>query len=83
MSWLRSMFQGMRLRTATPEFEVDGTINVNVTGFDEERGVGIARVGDTILTIDGATAEDVDRQYSVRVTEFDTDDHTGHAELIR
>lgn len=81
MSWFQSLLGALRFRTATPEFQPGTTIRVNVTGFDQEKNLGIARIGDTVLTIEGVSPEDVDQERLIEVTDFQTDDFTGHAVL--
>lgn len=71
---------GWSFRSATPSFEPGQEITVVLTGVRGDDVV--ARVGDSFLTVDGASPEDVDRRAKIKVTEFDDDDHDGRAELL-
>jgi hypothetical protein len=76
-----SLFKTWRFRSAHPTFEVGETLNVYLTGFDPASGKGEARIGDTILEVDGASAEQVDTLVVIRVASFDTGSHRGTAAL--
>lgn len=71
---------GFNFRTKTPSFEAGQTIEVMVTGEDEEGHV--ARIGDTILRVEGAPDGAVDTRIHARVTDFDESAHRGTAEYI-
>jgi len=75
---MEKFFAGFTFRTKTPSFESGDTIEVMVTGEDEEGHV--ARVGDTILRVEGAPDGAADTRILARVTEFDEKAHRGTAE---
>jgi hypothetical protein len=77
MSWLESL----GFRTATPRFQDGETVNLVVTDYDEEGDEGIARVGDTVLRIEGVGPGDVNEQRTIKVTQFDEGTHTGRGQL--
>lgn len=72
---------GFGFRTKTPSFEVDTEIECMVTGETDEGY--LARIGDTILTVDDAPPNAVDTIVRVRVTAFDEDSHRGTAEYLK
>ncbi|MFB6124564.1 MAG: hypothetical protein ABEJ59_01230 [Halanaeroarchaeum sp.] len=73
-------FAGFTFRTKTPAFEAGQQIEVMVTGRAE--GEAVARVGDTILAVDGAPEDAVDTRIAARVTEFDEKTHRGRVEYL-
>lgn len=73
-------FAGFTFRTKTPAFETDQEIEVMVTGRSE--GETVARVGDTILVVDGAPEDAVDTRIAARVTAFDEKTHRGRIEYL-
>ncbi|WP_338729289.1 hypothetical protein [Haladaptatus sp. DJG-WS-42] len=75
MSFLSDLF-----RTSTPSFDPGDEFSVFITGFNHSGAV--ARVGDTMLYVDGATQAHVDQKVTVRVTAFDESTHEGEAELL-
>lgn len=76
-----SLFKTWRFRSATPTFEAGETLTVYLTGFDEVSGKGEARVGDTILEVAGAAAENIDSLINIRVESFDAGSHRGTASV--
>jgi hypothetical protein len=77
MSWLESL----EFRTAMPRFQDGETVNLIVTDYHEEEGEGIARVGDTVLRIEGVGPSDVNEQRTIKITQFDEGTHTGRGQL--
>ena len=77
---IEKYLEGWSFRSATPTFEPGEEITVVLTGVRGDDVV--ARVGDSLLAVDGATPEDVDRRAKITVTEFDDNDHDGRAELL-
>ena len=80
MSRLSAFLEGWSFRTNRPAFHPGEEITAFVTGYEE--GVGIVRIGDTILRLNGATADVVDTKIRLRVDEFDENDHVGTATLL-
>lgn len=76
---LRSWFSGVGFRSATPKFNPGDTVEVILTGYDRERDLVLARIGDTLLTVDGVGPGDVGDQHPVRITSFDEEQFTGEA----
>lgn len=72
--------EGFSFRTKTPSFEPGQEIEVMVTGRTDEGF--IARVGDTILHVEGAPEGSIDTRIRARVTDFDDEAHTGTIEFI-
>jgi len=65
-------------RAARPTFEVGEAIEAHVdTGSD---GVPRARVGDSVLVVDGAADVERGAIVALRVTAFDPESGEGHAE---
>ena len=75
-----AFFAGFGFRTKTPSFEPDRERELMVTGRTDEGFV--ARVGDTILVIEGAPEDAVDTRIRARVTAFDEENHRGTAEYL-
>ncbi|UWG47369.1 Uncharacterized protein HSRCO_1081 [Halanaeroarchaeum sp. HSR-CO] len=73
-------FAGFSFRTKTPSFDVGDELELFVTGQSDEGFV--ARVGDTILHVEGAPSGSVDTRIRARVTDFDTESHQGTVEFI-
>ena len=82
MSLLEKYLYGWRRRSSRPSFDPDETHRVIITGFDDATATARARVGDSVLRVDGTTREHVDTVARVRVTEFDDGAAQGRAELL-
>ncbi|WP_160134347.1 DUF7513 family protein [Halococcus salsus] len=80
MSRFDAFTAGWSFRTTTPSFEAGEEITAFVTGYED--GAGVARIGDTILTLTDAAPELVDTQVDLRIEEFDDSDHTGRATVL-
>jgi hypothetical protein len=80
MSLLEKYLAGWSFRTNKPEFETGEEIDVYLT--DQRNGTATARVGDTVLRVDGAPPGKVDDRVRLRVEEFDANDHTGRATFV-
>lgn len=80
MSRLDAFTAGWSFRTTTPSFEPGEEITAFVTGYED--GAGVARIGDTILTLSDAHPDLVDSQVSLRIEEFDDSNHTGRATVL-
>lgn len=78
-----SLFENWRFRTSQPAFTPGEELRAYLTGLDPDTGEGIVRVGDTVLTIDGASAAQVDEWVELRVESFDVASATGRAALKR
>jgi hypothetical protein len=76
---IKGLFANWRFRTAQPSFEAGQELEVYLTGFDPSSGKGQARVGDTILEVDGVRAEQVDTLVYLTVESFDEQAHRGSA----
>lgn len=53
-----------------------------LTGYDENERAAVARVGDSKIHVDDTDRDNVDTIAQVRVTQFDSDDNAGRAELL-
>jgi hypothetical protein len=80
MSRRRKFFAGVGFRTNKPDFEEGEEVTAFVTGYDG--GTPIARVGDTVLRVEGAPADAVDARARLRVESFDDNDHVGTATYL-
>ncbi|PSP55973.1 hypothetical protein BRC82_03130 [Halobacteriales archaeon QS_1_67_19] len=80
MSLKEKYFAGWWFRTNKPSFEPGEEITAFVTGVDGDRPV--ARIGDTILRVEGAPKGPVDTQVRLRVESFDDNDHAGTATYL-
>lgn len=77
----KGLFANWRFRTTHPTFEPGQRIEVYLTAFDEATGKGEARVGDTILEVEGARADQVDTLVELKVDTFDGQAHRGAARV--
>lgn len=80
MSLLAKYLKGWKFRTGRPTLDPDSTVDVFMSEYDGQRG--IARIGDTKLYIQGATAEHKGKKLRVRVDEFDERQSVGRGEFI-
>lgn len=65
------LFRHWRFRTTKPGFAPGEEIRAYLTGFDPATGQGTVRIGDTVLTITGASATQLDQLIELRVESFD------------
>lgn len=82
MTLLEKYFKGWRFRSSTPSFDPGDEVSVFVNRYDEPEGVGVARIGDTSLYVEGTGPEHVERRVRVRVTEFDAANASGRGEFV-
>ncbi|MFU8821168.1 MAG: hypothetical protein ACNA8G_06380 [Gammaproteobacteria bacterium] len=78
-----SLFENWRFRTTQPAFTPGEEIRAYLTGFDPDTGEGTVRIGDTVLTVAGASAAQLDQLVELRVESFDAASATGRAVLAR
>jgi hypothetical protein len=76
-----SLFENWRFRSSTPAFAPGENIRAYLTGFDPATGEGMVRIGDTVLTVTGASAAQLDQLVDLRVESFDAQHATGRATL--
>ena len=82
MSGWRSFITGWSFRTPTPDFAVGQRIDAYITDYDRSAHVGLARIGDTVLTVRGVGPGRIEQLMSLRITAFDASQHTGEAEPV-
>lgn len=75
----KGLFANWRFRSNAPSFEPGDKLEVYLTGFDGLRGE--ARVGDTILEVEGASAGQLDQLVEITVESFDKSAHRGQARI--
>lgn len=79
-------FEGWAFRTRTPDFEIGDEFSSFVTGYDENMGVPLVRVGDSFLQLEGSEEDEgrelIDTRVRLRVEEYDPDTHTGKAIML-
>jgi hypothetical protein len=78
---ISKLFANWRFRTDTPTFRPGEPIRAYLTGFDPASGEGTARIGDTVLTVAGVSAAQLDQLVELRVESFDAEHATGRATL--
>jgi hypothetical protein len=76
-----SLFENWRFRSSTPAFAPGENIRAYLTGFDPATGEGMVRIVDTVLTVTGASAAQLDQLVDLRVESFDAQQATGRATL--
>ncbi|WP_266075435.1 DUF7513 family protein [Haladaptatus caseinilyticus] len=80
MSLFDKYTAGWTFRTNKPEFDTGEKIEVYLT--DYKNGTALARVGDTLLHVEGAPQDALDTRVRLRVEEFDESDHEGRATFL-
>ena len=75
------LFRNWRFRSARPVLVPGEDIHAYLTAFDAESGRGEVRIGDTRLTVTGASAEQLDQLVYLRVESFDPATATGCASI--
>jgi len=80
---IAGLFRNWRFRTSAPGFAPGEEICAYLTGFNPDTGEGTVRIGDTVLTVEGASAAQVDQRVELRVENFDVASATGRAALRR
>lgn len=78
---ISGLFRNWRFRTSTPAFAEGEEIRAYLTGFDPATGEGKVRIGDTLLTVSGAAAAQLDQLVTLRIETFDAPHATGRATL--
>jgi hypothetical protein len=76
---ISALFRNWRFRNAKPCFDPGEDIRAYLTGFDPATGEGTARIGDTVLTVTGAAAVQLDQLVDLRVESFDAAHAVGRA----
>jgi hypothetical protein len=76
-----SLFESWTFRSARPTFEAGEELSVYLTAFDRASGKGEARIGDSILEVSGARADQIDELVVVKVESFDEQTHRGVARV--
>jgi hypothetical protein len=76
---ISTLFRNWRFRAAKPGFVPGEDIRAYLTGFDPATGEGTARIGDTVLTVAGAAAAQLDQLVDLRVESFDAARAVGRA----
>ena len=74
-----SLFKTWTFRSGRPEFHPGDRITVYLTAFDAESGRAEARIGDSVLDVSGARADQVDTLVELRVESFSADSSRGSA----
>lgn len=77
-----SLFKTWTFRSAHPTFEAGEELTVYLTTIDADTGRAEARIGDSILEVSGARAEQLDQLVTLKVDSFDASSHRGRAQLI-
>jgi len=77
----KGLFGNWRFRSSTPAFTPGEEIRAYLTGFDPATGAGTVRIGDTVLSVTGASAAQVDQLVDLRVESFDAAKAAGRAVL--
>lgn len=78
---IAKLFANWRFRTARPAFAPGDEIRAYLTGFDPASGQGKVRIGDTLLTVEGASAAQLDQLVDLRIERFDPARSAGWARL--
>lgn len=75
------LFANWRFRSSTPGFAPGDEIRAYLTGFDPASGEGTARIGDTLLQVEGAVAGQLDKLVDLRIESFDPARSAGRARV--
>lgn len=76
-----SLFQFWHFRSARPNLDPGDEIEVYLTAFDPETGKGQARIGDSIVEVDGARVEQLDTLVKLHVESFNAEQARGSARV--
>lgn len=76
------LFSRWTFRSSLPVFQPGEVIHSYLTGFDPASGKAEARIGDSILEVSGARADQVETLVHLQIESFDTSAHRGQARLI-
>lgn len=76
-----SLFKFWRFRSARPSLNAGDDINVYLTAFDPESGRGQARIGDSVLEVEGASADQLDTLVQLHVESFSDEASKGSARI--
>lgn len=79
---IAGLFRNWRFRDAKPAFAPGEEIRAYLTGFNPDSGEGVVRIGDTVLRVTGASAEQLDHLVALRVERYDAASATGLARLL-
>jgi hypothetical protein len=77
----KGLFGNWRFRSSKPAFAPGEEIRAYLTGFDPATGEGTVRIGDTVLSVAGASAAPDDLLGDLRVESFDAAEAAGQAVL--
>ena len=77
----KGLFGNWRFRSSQPAFAPGEEIRAYLTGFDSATGEGTVRIGDTVLSVAGASAGQLDQLIDLRVESFDAAKAAGRAVL--
>lgn len=80
MSVFDAIFAGWSFRTKLPDFEPGEEIEVMVTQV--ENGEVKARIGDSVLVIEGAPKNPLHKRVTVTIDEWDSDGHHGRGTYL-
>jgi hypothetical protein len=80
---IAGLFRNWRFRAAKPAFAPGEEIRAYLTGFDPATGEGTVRIGDTVLSVTGASAVQLDQLVALRIERFDATSATGWAAIRR
>lgn len=76
-----SLFEFWRFRSAHPTLNPGDNIEVYLTAFDPETGRGQARIGDSVLEVEGARADQIDTLVRLHVESFSGEAGKGSARI--
>ncbi|MFW5927097.1 MAG: DUF7513 family protein [Wenzhouxiangella sp.] len=74
-----NLFKYWRFRSAHPTLNPGDDIEVYLTAFDPESGRGQARIGDSVLEVEGASADQIDSLVRLHVESFNAEAGKGSA----
>lgn len=80
---MRRLFAHWRFRADRPQFKPGDELRAYLTAFDPATGQGQMRIGDTVLSVDGAAAGQLDELVEVRIEQFDAARAVGRAVVRR
>ncbi|MFC7214700.1 TRAM domain-containing protein [Saliphagus sp. GCM10025334] len=81
MSVLEKFLSGWHFRTTRPTLTPGTEVDVFLSEFDAD-DTGVARIGDTVLYVEGASPGHVEKRVRVRVIDFDDSMSTGRGEYV-
>jgi hypothetical protein len=81
-SFWKQYLKGWTFRSATPAVSPGDEHIVFVSRYDDSTGENIIHTGDTQIRVENEDSDISGKKVRIRVTDFDANEHLGHAEVL-